>query len=190
MPLKEGTRDKLKSVGTADVAAALARRGLRRQSVPGLRPLSPFQEVLVGEAGKAIDACPSGGVLVVEGNATSVPVARLMRRRVAGIVADSALRNAAEIARAGVPAYHRPAGTSPKALPIAAGDVLLGDRAGVVVIPAHMVDEIAEEAVEAAAFGEFVAEQVNAGGGVYGLHIPSGEQARAAFAAWRKMKGR
>lgn len=190
MPLKQATHDKLKSVSTADVATALAKRGLDRQSLPGLRPLSPFQDVLVGEAGKAIDTCPSRGVLVMEGNATSIPVALLMRRRVAGVVADSALRNAAEVARAGIPAYHRPPGASPKALPIAAGDVILGDRAGVVVIPAHMVDEIAEEAVETAAFAEFVAEQVNAGGGVYGLHIPSGEQARTAFAAWRKMKGR
>jgi hypothetical protein len=28
------------------------------------------------------------------------------------------------------------------------------------------------------------------GGGVYGLHIPSGERAKQAFAQWRRMKGR
>ena len=39
-------------------------------------------------------------------------------------------------------------------------------------------------------FEAFTAEQVDAGGGVYGLHIASGEQARIAFAAWRKLKGR
>ena len=43
---------------------------------------------------------------------------------------------------------------------------------------------------EIAAYEEFITEQVNQGGGVYGLHIPRGEQARVAFAAWRKMKGR
>ena len=53
-----------------------------------------------------------------------------------------------------------------------------------------MADQIAEEAVEAMAYEEFVAEQVSAGGGVYGLHIPSGEHARRAFAAWRRIKGR
>lgn len=189
MALKQATRDKLASVGTTRVAAALAKHGLRRQSVPGLHPVSPFQDVLVGEAGKAIDACPAGGVLVLEGSAI-VPVALLARRRVAGIVSDGALRNAAEIARAGLAAYHRPPGASTKALPIEAGDVILGDRAGVIVIPIDLVDEIAEEAVEAAAYEEFVAEQVSSGGGVYGLHIPSGEHARRAFAAWRKMKGR
>jgi regulator of RNase E activity RraA len=190
MALKPGTRDKLKSVGTADVAAALAKRGLRRQSVPGLRPVAPFQDVLVGEAAKAITSCPAGGVLVMEGPVPPVPVALLQRRRVAGIVADNALRNAVEIARAGVPAYHRPPGASSKALPISAGDVIMGDGKGVVIIPAALADDIAEEAVEAMAFAEFMAEQVNAGGGVYGLHIPSGEQARTAFAAWRRMKGR
>jgi len=190
MPLSQGTRDKLISAGTTRVAAALAKHGLRRQSVPGLRPLSPFQDVLVGEAGKTIDACPPGGVLVMEGSATSAPVALLARRRVAGIVSDSALRNAAEIARAGLPAFQRPAGASPKALAIEPGEVILGDRAGVIVIPAHLADEVAEEAVEAAAYEEFVAEQVSSGGGVYGLHIPSGEHARRAFAAWRRMKGR
>ena len=190
MPLKPATRDRLKSVGTADVAAALAKRGLRRQSVPGLRPLSPFQDALVGAAAEAIGACLPGSVLVVQGGANAIPVAALLRRRVAGIVADAALRNAAEIVRAGLPAYQRPPGAAPKPLPIAAGDVILGDRAGVVVIPASLADEIAEEAVETAAFAEFVAEQVNAGGGVYGLHIPMGEQARVAFSAWRKLRGR
>ena len=40
------------------------------------------------------------------------------------------------------------------------------------------------------AYEEFVAEQVSAGGGVYGLHIPSGETARRAFAEWRRIRGR
>ncbi len=46
------------------------------------------------------------------------------------------------------------------------------------------------EAAEAIAFEEFTAEQVNQGGGVYGLHIPSGERAKQAFAQWRRIKGR
>ena len=58
------------------------------------------------------------------------------------------------------------------------------------VLPAALADEIAEEAAEAQAFEEFTAEQVNQGGGVYGLHIPSGERAKQAFAQWRRIKGR
>jgi regulator of RNase E activity RraA len=189
MPLAQATRDKLVSVGTKRVGAALAKHGLRRQSVAGLRPLSPFQDPLVGEASKAIDACPPGGVLVMQGSATSVPIALLTRRRVAGVVSDSPLRNAAEIARGGLPAWYRPSGPS-KPLPVEAGDVILADRTGVIVITAALVDQVAEEAAEAMAYEEFIAEQVSSGGGVYGLHIPTGEHARRAFAAWRRLKGR
>jgi regulator of RNase E activity RraA len=190
MALAQATREKLSAAGTARIAAALAKHGLRRQSVPGLRPLTAFQDLLIGEASKAIDTCPPGGVLVVEGSATSVPIALLVRRRAAGVVSDGPLRNASEIARAGLPAYHRPPPPTAKPLQIETGDVILGDRNGVIVVPAALADQVAEEAAEAAAYEEFVDEQVSAGGGVYGLHIPSGEHARRAFAAWRRLKGR
>ena len=189
MPLAKATRDKLLAVGTIRIAAALAKHGLQQQALPGLHPLSAFQDALVGEASRSIDTIAQGGVLVVEGSATSVPVALLARRRAAGVVSDGPLRNAAEIARAGLPAYHRPPSPA-KELRVDAGDIVLGDRNGVMVIPAALADQVAEEAVEAMAYEEFVAEQVSAGGGVYGLHIPSGEHARRAFAAWRRMKGR
>lgn len=190
MALAPATRDKLLSVGTARVAAALVKHGLRRQSLTGLKALSPFQDALVGEAATAVDACPPGAVLVMESSVTSAPVALLTRRKVAGVVSNSPLRNAAEIARAGLPAWQRPSSPAPKPLPVEARDVLFGDRAGLIVIPAAMAGQIAEEAVEAMAYEEFVAEQVSAGGGVYGLHIPSGEHARRAFAEWRRIRGR
>src|SRR5918993_2757450 len=190
MALAQATRDKLISVGTARAAAVLAKHGLRRQALSGLRPLSPFQDSLAGAAATTIDACPPGGILVMESSVTSAPVALLTRRKVAGIVSNSPLRNAAEIARAGLPAWQRPSGPPPKRLPIEPGDVLFGDHAGLIVIPTDRADQIAEEAVEAMAYEEFVAEQVSAGGGVYGLHIPSGDHARRAFAAWRRIKGR
>jgi regulator of RNase E activity RraA len=190
MALAPAVRDKLISAGTARVAAALAKHGLRRQSLSGLKPLSPFQDALAGAAATTIDACTPGGVLALESSVTSAPLALLTRRKVAGIVSNSPLRNAAEIARAGLPAWQRPSGPPTRPLPIEAGDVLLGDRAGLIVIPADLAEKIAEEAVEAMAYEEFVAEQVSAGGGVYGLHIPSGEHARRAFAAWRRIKGR
>lgn len=189
MTLAQATRDKLVSVGTTRMAAALVKHGFRKQSLTGLRPLSPFQDPLVGEAAKAIDASPPGSVVLMHGTA-SVPVALLARRRVAGVVGDGPLRNAAEIARTGLAAWHRPTGPAAKPLPIEAGEIVFGDRNGLIVIPAALVDQVAEEAAEAMAYEEFVAEQVSSGGGVYGLHIPSGEQARRAFAAWRRLKGR
>jgi hypothetical protein len=73
---------------------------------------------------------------------------------------------------------------------VAGGDAILRDRTALVVLPAALAEQVAEEAAEAVAFEEFTAEQVNQGGGVYGLHIPSGERAKQAFAQWRRMKGR
>ena len=49
MALAQATRDKLSSAGTTRIAAALAKHGLRRQSVPGLRPLTAHQDVLGGK---------------------------------------------------------------------------------------------------------------------------------------------
>ncbi len=190
MALAPATRDKLLSVGTKRVLTALTKHGLKRRPLPGLRPLTAAQDAMAGEAGKAIDDLPPGGVLVIEDSTLSVPVALLARRRAAGIVSDRPLRNAAEIARAGLPAWARSASPAAKPLQIEAGDIVLADRNGVIAIPANLADQVAEEAVEAVAYEEFVAEQVSAGGGVYGLHIPSGETARRAFAAWRRIKGR
>lgn len=189
MALKPATRDRLKSVGTRTIAAALAKRGLQDGFLPDLRPVAPVQDVLVGEACLAIESCHAGAVLVVEAGKACPPLALLMRRGIAGIVCAGVLREAAGIARAGLPAYQRRPASS-TSLTVANGDVLVGDRAGVLVIAASLIDQIAEEAQEISAYEEFIAEQVNQGGGVYGLHIPSGEQARVAFAAWRKMKGR
>ena len=189
MALKPSTRDRLRGVGTAAVATALSARGLPARCIDGLRPLMPLQDPLVGEAGLVLEHCRAGAILVVEAGKPLPLMALLARRGVAGIVSAGPLREPAEIARRGLPAYQRLSGAA-KPLPIAGGDVLVGDRLGVIVIPAPLADEIAEEAAEALAFEAFTAEQVDAGGGVYGLHIPSGDQARIAFAAWRKLKGR
>ena len=45
--------------------------------------------------------------------------------------------------------------------PVFPGDVILGDSDGVIVIPAHLADEIADEAFEMTAYEDFVAEQVS-----------------------------
>jgi len=122
----------------------------------------PATDPFAGEACLAIEAARDGNVLVLDR-----PVARLTQR-LAGVVMRRELRG----------------------LPLEAGDVILRDRTALVVLPAALADQVAEEAAEAVAFEEFTAEQVNQGGGVYGLHIPSGERAKQAFAAWRRMKGR
>src|SRR5260370_11560483 len=156
------TRAKLLHVGARAIVAALAKHGIKGRDVTRLPAVDPF----AGEACLAIEGCRAGNVLVLER-----PVARLPERllqRLAGIVLRRELRG----------------------VPLEAGDAILRDRTVLVVLPAALADQVAEEAAEAIAFEEFTAEQVNQGGGVYGLHIPSGERAKAAFAQWRRLKGR
>ena len=160
--MKSDTPAKLLRVGAKAIVAALARHDVEGHDLTRL----PVADTFAGEVCLALESCRVGHVLVLER-----PVARLPDRlvqRLAGIVMRRELRS----------------------LPLAAGDVILRDRTALVVIPAALADQVAEEAAEAIAFEEFTAEQVNQGGGVYGLHIPSGERAKQAFQAWRRMKGR
>ena len=162
---------------------------------------------------KAIEDCPPGAVMVMDSrkdaraaSAGSILVTRLMKRGVAGVVTDGGFRDSAEIARMGFPAYHhRPSAPTNLTLhqaidinvpigcgdaPVFPGDVILGDSDGVVVIPANLADEIADEAYEMTAFEDFVTEQVNNGMAIYGLYPATNEQTLVDFAAWRKIKGR
>lgn len=162
---------------------------------------------------KAVEDCPSGAVLVMDSrkdaraaSAGSILVTRLMKRGVAGVVTDGGFRDAAEIAKLGYPAYHqRPSAPTNLTLhqaidinvpigcgdaPVFPGDVILGDGDGVIVIPAHLADEIAEEAFEMTAYEDFVTERVQAGQGIFGLYPATDEKSLADFAAWRKANGR
>ena len=162
---------------------------------------------------KAVEECPPGAVFVIDSrkdpraaSAGGILVSRLMKRGVAGIVTDGGFRDSPEIARLAIPAYHqRPAAptnlTVHQAIdinvpigcgdaPVFPGDVVVGDGEGVVVIPAHMADEIATEAVEMTVFEDFVQEQVMQGRSILGLYPPTDDQSRVDFAAWRQKKGR
>jgi regulator of RNase E activity RraA len=172
-----------------------------------LNPLSVFQDRAHPQR-KAIEDCPPGAVFVIDSrkdpraaSAGSILVTRLMKRGVAGVVTDGGFRDSPEIAELGIPAYHnRPSAptnlTHHQALdinvpigcgdaPVWPGDVVVGDGEGVVVIPAHIADEVADEAVEMTAFEDFVTEEVNKGRSILGLYPATEEQTKADFAAWR-----
>jgi regulator of RNase E activity RraA len=162
---------------------------------------------------KAVEECPPGAVLVIDSrkdpraaSAGGILVSRLMMRGVAGIVTDGGFRDSPEIAGLAIPAYHnRPSAptnlTHHQALdinvpigcgdaPVWPGDVMVGDAEGVVVIPAHLADEIADEAVEMTAFEDFVTEEVLKGRSILGLYPATDEQTRLDFAAWRAERQR
>ena len=162
---------------------------------------------------KAVEECPPGAVFVIDSrkdaraaSAGGILVSRLMKRGVAGIVSDGGFRDSPDIAKLPFPVYHqRPAAptnlTVHQAIdinvpigcgdaPVFPGDVIVGDGEGVVVIPAHLADEVAAEAVEMTAFEDFVQEKVMEGRSILGLYPPTEEKSREDFAAWRKAKGR
>ncbi|AVA25466.1 ribonuclease activity regulator RraA [Rhizobium sp. LEGMi198b] len=161
----------------------------------------------------AVEACPPGAVLVMDSrkdaraaSAGSILISRLQVRGVAGVVTDGGFRDSPEIANLDIPAYHhRPSAPTNLTLhqaieingPIGCGDVavfpgdvLVGDNEGVIVIPAHLADEIADETVEMTAYEDFVTEEVLNGATIIGLYPATSDAPKVKFAEWRKQKGR
>lgn len=177
-----------------------------------LNPISVFQNPDHPQRA-AIEQCPEGHVMVIDSrqdaraaSAGDILVRRLMKRGGAGIVTDGGFRDSPTIAGLDMPAYQqRPSSPTNLTLhqamdfnlpigcggvPVFPGDIVVGDGEGVVVIPADLADEIAEEAHEMTAFEDFVAEKVMEGRTIIGLYPPTNEQTLVDFAEWREKTGR
>jgi regulator of RNase E activity RraA len=177
-----------------------------------LNPISVFQDRSHPQR-RAVEECPPGAVFVIDSrkdaraaSAGSILITRLQVRGVAGIVTDGGFRDAAEIAKLDIPSFHsRPSAptnlTRHQAIdinvpigcgdaPVFPGDVIVGDADGCVVIPAHLTEEIADEAVEMTAYEDFVTEQVFEGRSIFGLYPATDEQSKIDFTAWRTARGR
>jgi len=162
---------------------------------------------------KAIEDCPKGHVLVMDSrkdataaSAGDILITRLMMRGGAGAVTDGGFRDAMRIGELDMPVYHaRP--SSPTNLtineaidmnvpigcgdaPVFPGDIIVGDDDSVIVIPQHLADEIADEAVEMTAYEDFVIEQVRAGATIIGLYPATRDENLTKFEAWRKANDR
>ena len=162
---------------------------------------------------QAVETCPPGAILVMDSrkdpraaSAGDILVTRMGMRGVAGVVTDGGFRDAARIAELDIPSYHsRPSPPTNLTLhhaielqtpigcgdaPVFPGDVLVGDDDAVIVIPAHMADEVAEEAHEMTAYEDFVVEEVKAGKTIVGLYPATDPANLERFAAWRQANGR
>ncbi len=172
-----------------------------------LNPISVFQDPKHPQR-HAVESCPMGHVMVIDSrkdpraaSAGAILVTRLKMRGCAGVVTDGGFRDSPEISALNFPAYHnRPSAPTNLTLhqavdinvPIGCGDVavfpgdiVVGDKEGVVIIPAEIADEIALEAFEMTAFEDFVSEQVLAGQTIIGLYPPTLQKSKDDFAAWR-----
>ncbi|WP_439150054.1 ribonuclease activity regulator RraA [Sulfitobacter sp.] len=161
----------------------------------------------------AVETCPVGHVLVMDARqdasaatAGSILITRMAVRGCAGVVSDGGFRDAQGIGELDMPAFHaRPSAptnlTKHEALdiniPIGCGgvavfpgDVIVGDSDGVMVIPAHLADEIAEVCSGMEAFEDFVLEEVLAGTPIIGLYPCTHEENQKKFEDWRAKTGR
>ena len=173
-----------------------------------LNPISVFKDPRHLQR-VAVEECPEGAVLVIDSrknaraaSAGSILATRLMVRGVAGIVTDGGFRDSAEIAELDFPSYHtRPSAPTNLTLhqaiainePIGCGDVavfpgdmLVGDDDGVMVIPANIANEVAEECLEMTIFEEFVMEKVQNGQNIIGLYPLTDEKVRSEFVRWKE----
>ena len=160
---------------------------------------------------KAIESVPPGHVLVLDcrgetrvASGGQILTTRLQVRGAAGLVSDGPVRDSGAIAQMDFPVYCA-GGSAPlnllqhhaidQNIPIGCGgvavypgDAIVGDDEGVVVIPAHLADEVAEAAVEQEKMEMFILERVQNGAKLAGTYPPNAET-KAAFEVWRKEKG-
>jgi regulator of RNase E activity RraA len=157
---------------------------------------------------KAIESVPPGHVLVLDtrgekrvASGGQILTTRLKVRGAAGLVSDGPVRDSGEIAKMDFAVFCA-GGSAPLNLihhhaidlnvPIGCGgvavypgDVIVGDEEGVVVIPAHLADEVATDAAEQEKLEIFLLERVQNGAALPGTYPPNAAT-RAAYEEWRK----
>jgi len=153
----------------------------------------------------AVEAIPPGHVWVIDArgdrraaSAGAILLTRMMVRGAAGAVTDGGFRDSPDIAHLDFPVYSAGASAPTNLIrlhaqdinvpigcggvPVYPGDIVVGDGEGVVIIPAEIANEIAEEASAMTDFEDWVEEQVRGGRSIVGLYPPT-EETRAQFQA-------
>lgn len=146
----------------------------------------------------AVETVPPGHVLVMDcrqdasaASGGSILLTRLEVRGCAGVVTDAGVRDVETIAALNMPCFA--AGPSaPTNLskhhaididvaigcggaPVYPGDIVVGDCDGVIIVPAHLADEIATDVGPMEAFEEFALAEMRAGRSVIGTYPPNAD---------------
>jgi regulator of RNase E activity RraA len=152
------------------------------------------------------DRIPRGSVLVMDmmrndscGCLGDVLVAGLIARGVAGLVCDGGVRDGEAIAGMTLPVFSSGVAAPPSnrallaadiqvrigcgGVLVEAGDIVVGDPDGVVIVPRHMADELARKGVEQEDVEAWVRKRVENGEPVTGLY-PPGEKTLAEYREW------
>ena len=157
---------------------------------------------------RAFDAVEAGEVLIVEARGESgsgtlgdVLAIRAQARGAAGIITDGGVRDADAVTAVGIPVYTsgaHPAVLGRKHVPwdvdvtiacggttVQPGDIIVGDADGVIVIPPHLAQEVAEAANAQEIEDAWIAARVAEGNPVDGL-FPMNAEWRARYDAARE----
>jgi regulator of RNase E activity RraA len=161
---------------------------------------------------KAIEMTPAGAVLVIDcrrdtraASAGDILIKRLEKRGVAGFVSDGCVRDSEGIASGTFPVYCA-GGSAPLNLaihhavdmnvpiacggvPVYPGDMIVGDAEGVVVVPSHLAEEIANDASEQELLEEFIIGEIAGGRALPGTY-PANAETRKRFDVWRAARGK
>jgi len=121
---------------------------------------------------------------------------RMAARGAVGVVTDGCFRDSPAIAEIAIAAYARsPHAATNKTIhhpvdvqvpvgcggvPVYPGDILVGDAEGVVVIPRHLADEVAEEAAAQEHKEDFIVDRIRNGAPLLGTYPPN-EQTLAEY---------
>lgn len=160
---------------------------------------------------KAVETCKPGHVLVMDcrgdtraASGGDILMTRLMRRNAAGVVTDGGIRDAGPISKMPLPVFcagpsaplniirhHAVEIDTPIAcggVAVYPGDILVGDSDGVVVLPAHLADEVAKDAAAQEDLETFLLTKIDAGAPLPGTYPPNAATL-AEYEAWKKAKG-
>lgn len=156
---------------------------------------------------QAVEMVPAGAILILDCRGVTdiagmgaILCRRLQLRGAAGVVLDGGVRDTTAISGFEIPVYCAGPSAPPNysghhaadlQVPIACGgvavypgDILFGDDEAVVVIPAHLVDEIAADAWEMEEREKFLLVEIEAGKSIVGVYPPS-DETMARFRAWQ-----
>jgi regulator of RNase E activity RraA len=151
----------------------------------------------------AVEAMPAGCIVVADATTVTdagifgdILCARMVKRKVAGLVTDGAIRDARGVMATGLPVWCTGVASSPSVAgltfigwqqPIGCGgvavfpdDVIVVDQDGAIVIPAALLDYVLSEAPEQEDKEEWIIRQVNDGVPLPGLY-PMDAETKARY---------
>lgn len=198
--LSPANPDTCRFAGPACTLRAIPMREDIRTAIGEGKMANPHRQALAGVR--------SGEVIVTGiGNIPGISMfgdligTHLANRGVAGIVTDGGVADLAALTAVPLPVFS--AGSAPvpasgrvvvvgvrepidcRGVPVYDGDIVVGDVAGVVVVPAHLAATVAAKAIEKEQLEAFLLERLQAGAPLEGTYPPNAE----TLAAYRTRLG-